>query len=422
MKLLITKNTYAEAKNSLEVSKDLKTVNAWSYEWWQYVKTDDAGNVIFNDSTYSVTTSGHQSSARRKLQELGITVNLWLHNTKRGLQHGTGPLEAINSEIKAVEDKIEELKELIAKKGTRKTKNEERKIEIKESEYRIKDLINFRDNYLDKKIYPVSNKKNLEQELIKKKEEELTFYKNQDYDILLIKREEREHYKNMLTLNKYKNYFLKDNKVLDVNSWNLFLSVSGLNEYSLKAPPKNLDALKELFKINLKPFHVEILSYVHLDDTLKMIQVELDHDNKAFINKAKRILEDHSGIINRLVVDKLHQILVNKMNKKTYTSRPRIVTPLAIPSKLLTIQHEKLKLIKTDIELKQEGKKQSHCIGSKHYIEDCITGRNCAVNFKGYTFLLHASSLQVVQTSGRFNSQTPIEVKNELENLLERAS
>ena len=53
---------------------DLVNKKAWSYNWWLYLRqyTNSKGEtlLVFNCTTYSPSTSGHQSKSRRVLRTL----------------------------------------------------------------------------------------------------------------------------------------------------------------------------------------------------------------------------------------------------------------------------------------------------------------------------------------------------------------
>lgn len=394
MKLLVTRNEYSETKNYISISPDCKEVSAVSYNWWEYIHTDQVGNIIYNNTTYSHTTSKHQVQAWSILRRLGIPIHLELNHTRNNLKYN--PKEAIDAEINELEDINLELSELIKKKGTRKVKNKERQQSIIDNAYRIKDLINFRDNYLNKKVWP--NTVTL-----------VESYKEPIFD-LTNEYEKRECEEYTKAKESYKKYFLKDNGVLNTNDYNKV--INRMLKYDARLAPESLEKLKAIVG-NVKPFMVEVMLYHHLNDLLNMLPNIGDEYFKTFQNKALKILEnDHKGIINRYYLDKLHQILVNRINKKTYSPKEPVALP--IPNKLKTITNKHLTLITTDRELRAEGKRQNHCIGT--YVKNCLGG-NVALNYKGYTFLL-SSDLRVLQTNGKCNISTPIDIQNELEKLV----
>ena len=397
MKLLITQNEYGCGKNKLEISPDCKKIVATSYGWWKYVYVDSVGNVIYNNSTYSNTTSKHQGETSSTLRKLGINIQLELNHTTSNLNHAENVVEALNSEISWYEENNLELKELTLKKGTRKSKNEERKNQIKSQEFEIKDLINFRDNYLNKKLYPVKNN------LLEKWEYPI-FDENCEYS----KRDKKEYF---AAMESYKKYFLKDNGVLNTQDYNTV--IKSFTRYDRSLAPDSLDKLIAILG-NVKPNLIEILSYSELTGLINMMPEETHVDFKDFKKKALRIFENHDKIMNRYFLDKLHQVLVNKINKKDYS--PREPQNLPIPEKIKSIQHKDLTLIRTDRELRAEGKRQGHCIGN--YVKECFETGKFALNFKGYTFMLN-SNCKLVETKGRYNAQTPETIKNELIGLVE---
>lgn len=98
-----------------------KTKEAYSYDWWRFVQPYKGG-VIFNSYGYSPTTIKHQYKLRRLLQQLDIPIVLDVK--------APGGLQDLGSAIDLYESQIKNLQALIAKPGTRKAKNEERKQEI----------------------------------------------------------------------------------------------------------------------------------------------------------------------------------------------------------------------------------------------------------------------------------------------------
>jgi hypothetical protein len=77
---------------------------------------------------------------------------------------------------------------------------------------------------------------------------------------------------------------------------------------------------------------------------------------------------------------------------------------------------EHLELIKTDKELRAEGRRQGHCIGSKMYMDKMHRGYH-ALNYKGYTFFLTPDA-QLIETHGKHNSRTPLQIENELRQIV----
>lgn len=81
---------------------DLNELNAYSYEHWMFL-TQVNTKLIFNSSTYSVSTTRHQTKVMRVLDKLGIKVDLMLYNTLCSLDD---PSRAIHAEIKELQEKI----------------------------------------------------------------------------------------------------------------------------------------------------------------------------------------------------------------------------------------------------------------------------------------------------------------------------
>lgn len=71
-----------------------ETVEAYSYDWWGFVKKI-GGKVIFNTYRYSVTTAKHQSKVRSLLRELGIKIDREVQ-CKDGI-HNIDTLKELNS-------------------------------------------------------------------------------------------------------------------------------------------------------------------------------------------------------------------------------------------------------------------------------------------------------------------------------------
>lgn len=59
------------------VTFDPSTITAYSYNWWKFVGLVE-GKVIFNNYSYSVSTSKHQSKVRQLLATLGVKIDLEL--------------------------------------------------------------------------------------------------------------------------------------------------------------------------------------------------------------------------------------------------------------------------------------------------------------------------------------------------------
>lgn len=66
-------------------------LEAHSYRWWKFVSRID-GLVIFNNYSYSVSTSKHQSKIRSMLDQMGIKIDVFLQ-LRKGIN--TSDLEAL---------------------------------------------------------------------------------------------------------------------------------------------------------------------------------------------------------------------------------------------------------------------------------------------------------------------------------------
>ena len=103
--------------NTFYVEKQCAT----SYGWWEYVKRIN-GQLVFNNYTYSNSTTNHQSAMRSLLRDLGYHSYLIIE--------APGGLQDLDSAIKYYESKIENLRAAMAKPRTRKAKNAERQSDI----------------------------------------------------------------------------------------------------------------------------------------------------------------------------------------------------------------------------------------------------------------------------------------------------
>ncbi len=110
---------------------DMNSMAAYSYAWWKFVAKID-GKIVFNDYGYSPSTRLHQAKIRELLGQLGIGIDLFIA-APEGLQ-------SLDSAVPYYEYEIQKLKDVIAKKGTRKAKNEERMGEIRYYERKIQEV------------------------------------------------------------------------------------------------------------------------------------------------------------------------------------------------------------------------------------------------------------------------------------------
>lgn len=106
-----------------------------SYQWWVFVKKI-GDKVVFNNYSYSHTTSKHQIQVRDLLDDLGIKVDIWLDN-----QWGcSSSLDAIRVVIRQLHDKISEIQDQINSPRTHRLKNVERQLIINDLFIAIKNL------------------------------------------------------------------------------------------------------------------------------------------------------------------------------------------------------------------------------------------------------------------------------------------
>jgi len=63
-----------------------ETLSAYSYSWWQYLKNFN-GTLVFNDYSYSPSTSSHQWKLESLLKELNIKIDLYV-NQRQSLSKG----------------------------------------------------------------------------------------------------------------------------------------------------------------------------------------------------------------------------------------------------------------------------------------------------------------------------------------------
>lgn len=390
MKLKISQNEYVSSNCSLNLSNDLKDLKAHSYDWWQFLAVDSVGNVFFNDHSYSVSTSGHQVNVMSILIRLGIKVNLRIYRSCMSfgtysnggyIRNFEGIKGVLKHEIKQCQLVIKELIAEIRKKGSWKAKNETRKNQIKSIWFERKDLKRILNQYLDKKIIPIKSEKAF----------------------------------NSVHFSDYERYFKKPNGKTKINELNEFLK----DRTNYVSAPESIDSIKTLFEMNSNHFDqlVTCLKYCFIDDLNEMIPVETSTE----YGQLKRWLKRNDISLNNLTLlslDKIHTYLLNKLNRKDYVpSEPKLFPLSEKALKLKNVPH--LKLITNDRELKSEGKRQSHCIGSPSYIEACKAGSH-ALNYKGYTFFL-SNDLEIKQTHGSYNSHTPEKIRNELIEIIKQA-
>lgn len=398
MKLLTSRNTYAASNNRLEINNGKPF--AWSYNWWQYVATDSVGNVFFNDSKYSNSTSNHQSDTATVLRRLGIRIDWTIHNTTAPLGPRWGEADdasikrCLDASISAYRETIRELICAIRRKGSRKRVNAERRETIRATWYAIKDARRIRDEYVGKKRIP--HKRESLASMLKPNEWSPSCL---GLSRLSVKR-----------VNSFKRYFRKANGKVQRNEWTAFLNT--VQHWS--NAPKSIDRIKTLLGLKATDSIEPILLYEYSGDLNSMIPDVDSADYKLLMAYCSR-MNITKATLTPLNLDKLHTYLTNKVNRRSY--EPKEPTRLSLHPAIAALDgHKDVKLIKTDQDLRREGREQHHCIGSTTYLNRVLRGYQ-ALRFRGYTFFL-SPSCEIIETSGRHNSWTPDFVRLELETLI----
>ena len=374
MKLQTTLDTYTASNNELCVDAKTLAVTARSYGWWDYIKTDSVGNIIFNDSRYSNSTTGHQSNSKHILGRLGLKVAIALtHTTENGC--------SLDSEIEGLKKAQAELQAQIDKKGSWRKTNILRAEDIQRLQYRINDVINFRDNYYNKKLYLIKQVK---------------------ISTLLARPRS--------TVDNTAHYFKKPNGKIDRNGLHELLRHLGYWPNI-----NNLSSLITLFDLKNKDVQ-RILTYKYIQHVSNMIPNPDTIEYMQLLAWCKR-QNINKKTLNSFLADKMHEYLVNKSNRKNYEPSEPIHFPVADNIRALET-NDNIVLLDTDRKLRAEGRKQNHCIGnsSMGYINKCHNGYH-ALNFKGFTFFLDPVG-KILERSGRHNGPVPTEVCTELGNLI----
>ena len=109
-------------------------MQAESFNWWTYFYVIKGKNV-FNDYSYSVSTSAHQRYLKACLKELGIKIDVFVYQRESLLSYGQPYIN-----IEQYYEKIFELEIEIARPRSQKAKNEERKESIEWNKNKIKEL------------------------------------------------------------------------------------------------------------------------------------------------------------------------------------------------------------------------------------------------------------------------------------------
>lgn len=346
----------------------------------------------------------HQNKVGSQMSTLGIETAVCIRRTHENMTNGdVGIRAALKAEVEEIKREIKDLEAAIAKKGSWKRTNAERREAIQALEYRIKDLTRYIGMIGKERIpTPAADRPKAcsIQEYIHKK------YPNPEYMRGRALKIDRHA---LRRVNEWKSWFRKPNGKIKEFDLTRFL-----REFWHYAP-KSLDRTKAVLGVKGNESVDWILSYRYAKDLDGMIP---DQDSADYILLKRWFgrLSDHPR--NTLLLDKLHAYLVNKQNRRTAV--PRVAKEFPINERLLGLENvPNLRLIKNDNQLRAEGRRQSHCIGSRGYIEDCLNGYH-ALNYKGYTFFL-TPSLGLVETHGRHNTPTPESVEDELIKLIDAA-
>lgn len=133
MKFIKTQNTWKASNFSMNMT----TMDAYSYGWWLFVTKDHMGRIIVNNTSYSNSTCKHQNKA---LKLLDYNYDLKLRFTRKSLSDLN---TAFKDEIKNTNFEINELLKAIDKKGSRKSTNEKRLMEIDKLNKHIQKVVSF---------------------------------------------------------------------------------------------------------------------------------------------------------------------------------------------------------------------------------------------------------------------------------------
>jgi len=409
-----TKNEYSKPNNLIICDPKGRVISATSYNWWIYIQTDSVGNVIYNEHHYSHTTAKHQREGLGICRLYGTSINFRV-DTRSSLGKGDRQIKiALVYHIENLKDIIKDTIKDIRVKGSWKKKNEQRRLLIKEKLFKIKDARRFKNEYLGKKILKPKTKK--------APSFKYAWFLNSDY---CTNAERLGHIKSAITdyqaahgksaIKRLKAWQLRVDKKRDQNKLITWI-------YSLYIPP-SMEKVKQLktdlkIKGHLKHFIAKIKNYPHLGSCLDMLPEPLTRDHDLFLRYLKS-LGITANTFCAFEFEKIHVYLINKLNRKN--SNPSEHQPLPVTESILKLERipaleGKINIIKTVKDLRAEGKRQGHCIGSKMYINQCKRGYQ-ALNFKGHTFFLDPRN-QLVEAHGKHNSYTPVTIKNELNELI----
>lgn len=134
MKFIKRANMWKNSTGSctLKLGKERQDLEAHSYNWWCFAKYIN-GVLVFNNYTYSVSTTAHQSRVRMMLSDLGHEIGLYIESP-RGL-------DDLESSLKYYSMKIEEYEEHLKKPRIRQTTKDNLKLKIESAKYTMRRII-----------------------------------------------------------------------------------------------------------------------------------------------------------------------------------------------------------------------------------------------------------------------------------------
>lgn len=383
MKLKTNQNTYEASNCYLEINPDnIRDIKAYSYGWWRFVTTDSVGNIFLNYSTYSNSTSKHQYKVSDIYRNrLGIKSDFTLTNTRESLYDIESALE---SEITSIKRQISILIKKIKTKGSWRKTNKERRGDIGRMIKHIEKIRLVKNEYLNKKRIPVNLRPG--------------------YSIDDIKAH---------------SFYLKNHKgKINKHGLNEFLKSGRGVSHDNASISEDIGKLIDLLDIKADQSKLELAAYRFTNDLAGMIPEIDTPEYKALKNWLKR-MDINGRNFNAFKLDKIHTYLINKEKRKNYVPSEPIEFPYHPILDQVESMLDKCRVIRTDQELRAEGRKQSHCIGSKMYQDKMRRGYN-AIHYKGHTFLLD-SELQLVEAHGRHNSHTPEKLIRDIELAINKA-
>jgi len=376
MHLQITNRRYKGSNCELSIDRD-GALSATSYDWWRFVWSDSVGNIIINNSRYSISTSKHQSAVWSILRRLNRPVCLELNYVRSSHRFANS---AIEDEIKAIGGLIRKLESEISAKGSHRRKNEERREQIKHFEFRIKDLQRYLDEYLNKKYFRDCWR-----------DGQYWKYDDDSRDELI------EVLRRLFLNHKGKfdeqalHHFIADNLVPITNN----LSDRVACEYS-----------KLLALLDLKPIDRRKIVIYEFALDLENQLPEIDSDE--FL-KIKKFCDKNSIGKNftNFDLEILHTKLTNLQNRKTYEPKPEEFWPInpildLVLTDLRGLHDLESRHLNSARLLRAEGKRQKHCIGGSNYIEQVGSGRYFATHIAGGTYLFD-QDLNITQASASCN-------------------